>query len=261
MRKFPNTPLISFFEDDFYAYHKCGAWPQRWDVPAITTLVRMVHPDTIIDLGCGEGRITWNLFESGFTGTILGVDNSVSARTAFQERFHDEERARFHSGDLRTSPLHGTKADLLVMGDATINSFRTQEEVRMLLRYITSSLTPQGHAIMVVYQDGILERFEKLSGAMDVVEFEDAEGIRRLLWRGVHYQDRDFRQNYFIEYQGHRFPGVLGVHRERIWESGEIIALAKEAGLSLKASELTRVDQGGAQGWPCDVLLLQMDRE
>lgn len=256
-RLYPEVPLISFYGADFHPYLKEAAWPQQWDIRAICKLSRQVGPDTIIELGCGEGRITWNLFQDGFTGRILGIDNSVSAEEGFRERLRAEPRAEFALGDIAEPPRHTTVADLVVMGNLTINSFRTADDVKTVLAYMDQSLTAHGHAIIDVYQDSVPERFTQLSGAMDAVQFTDADGVRRLLWRGVDYRDRDFRQNYFIEYQDSRHPGVLGVLRERIWVSSEIRALAEESGFTLRGVETTAVDQGGANGWPVDALLFQ----
>ncbi|MEV0423022.1 class I SAM-dependent methyltransferase [Streptosporangium canum] len=254
---YPKVPLISFYEGDFHLYLKKAAWPQQWDIGAICKLTRQVGPDTIIELGCGEGRITWNLLQDGFSGRILGIDNSISAEEGFRERFRAEPRAEFALGDITQPPRHSTTADLVVMGNVTVNSFLNDDDVKAVFAHMDRSLTAHGHAIIGVYQDSVPERFTQLSGAMDAVQLTDANGVQRLLWRGVDYQDRDFRQNYFIEYQDSRHPGVLGVLRERIWVSSEIQALAEESGFTLRDVEITAVDQGGANGWPVDALLLQ----
>ncbi|GGL50485.1 class I SAM-dependent methyltransferase [Planomonospora parontospora] len=255
--RFPDVPVISYYEDDFYVYGRDAAWPQVWDVPAITALAERVDPKAIMDLGCGEGRISWNLVKRGFTGPIMGVDNSPSAMKAFTERFAPYDQAHFELRDATGPASAVTECDLIVMGSVTINSFCTEQRLNALLQFINASLPTGGHAILLAYQDQILEGFEQLSGAMDAVDFTDSEGVQRLIWRGVHYRDQDFRQNYFIEHSGSRFPGVLGVLRERIWTATELRALAESVGLQVVNREVATVDDGGAEGWSCDALLFR----
>jgi hypothetical protein len=60
-----------------------------------------------------------------------------------------------------------------------------------------------------------------------------------------------------IEHSGPRFPGVLGVLRERIWTATELRALAEPVGLQVVDREVATIDDGGAGGWGCDALLFR----
>lgn len=73
--------------------------------------VNNIKPDTIIDLGCGEGYFEEYLFRKGFRGEILGVDVSESA---VKEARRKNPKFRFQKGDIFTLSIDG-KSDLVLL--------------------------------------------------------------------------------------------------------------------------------------------------
>ncbi|MFJ2821932.1 class I SAM-dependent methyltransferase [Streptomyces toxytricini] len=258
-RQFPDIPLLSYYDADFFAYSREAAWPQEWDVPALARLAARVAPHTVVDVGCSDGRILWHLRRHGIGSRHIGLDASASARKSFEERFAGETGVSFRHVDVTAPEETPAEADLAVMGSVTVNSFRTREQLAGLLGFLHHMLRSGGHAAFLVYQDHVADLFRALGRAMDAVPFTDDSGRRRLIWRGIDFRlehDHDLRQNYFIQYDD-RFPGVLGLVRERVWTTSEVVAEATARGFELVAKDLAVVDDGGAEGWPCDALLLR----
>ncbi|OEJ93160.1 class I SAM-dependent methyltransferase [Streptomyces thermolilacinus] len=259
-RQFPGIPLLSYYDADFFAYSRDAAWPQEWDVPALARLASQVAPSTVVDVGCSDGRILWHLRRRGIGAHHIGLDTSVAARASFEERFAGESGVHFRHLDVTAADGPAVEADLAVMGSVTVNSFRTHRDLDRLLGFLHGVLRPGGHAAFLVYQDHVPGLFRELGRAMDAVPFRDADGNRRLIWRGIDFapeRDNDLRQNYFIQYDDDRFPGVLGLVRERVWTTSEVLAAVGGHGFDLVAQDIAVVDDGGAEGWPCDALLLR----
>lgn len=259
-RQFPDIPLLGYYDEEFFAYSRDAAWPQEWDVPALVRLASSVAPHTVVDIGCSDGRVLWHLRRHGVGNRHVGLDTSPAARESFAERFAGESGVSFRHVDVTAPAAAPPEADLVVMGSVTVNGFRTPGDLGRLFGFMHSALRPGGHAVLLAYQDHVPGLFRKLGRAMDAVPFSDAEGRRRLIWRGVDFspeRDNDLRQNYFIQYDDERFPGVLGLYRERVWTTGEVLAAARASGFDLVDRDIAVVDEGGAEGWPCDALLLR----
>ena len=59
--RYPETPVESYYEGEFYRYLGPAAWDQTWDVTAMVDLIEEVKPTRIADLGCGDGRVMSHL--------------------------------------------------------------------------------------------------------------------------------------------------------------------------------------------------------
>lgn len=66
------------------------------------------------------------------------------------------------------------------------------------------------------------------------------------------------RHNYFVdarEGDAPAFPGVPGIHEERVWTSCEVPAMAEKPGLAYEVTSPWKSPGGGAPGWPVDALV------
>ena len=115
--------------------------------------------------------------------------------------------------------------------------------------------------ILLAYTPSAVENFRDLGRAIDAVGYIDPEaGEERLVWRGVDFRDQDLRQNYFIEYRGKRFPGVLGMLREHVWTAGDVSTVGRQVGFRVSTESTAVIDEGGAKDWVCEALVLRRPR-
>lgn len=188
---------------------------------------------------------------------------SAAAAEAFQRRLGGSRWATFGRVDV-TSPdavIEGRLFDVAVAGAMTIHAFTTPRAARSCLLFLQRQLRPKGAAIILVFR-GARERLRRIGSSMDAVPYSDADGKRRLMWRGIRYAPRTrlLDHNYFVAGQdGDKitFPGVVGVQRERIWSAVEVTRLAKDVGFEMERSVPGLVEGDGATGWPFDAVVLR----
>src|SRR4051794_16005185 len=97
--------------------------------------------ETVIDAGCGSGRVTEALLERLPQGRVIAVDASADMLTAAQERISDE-RVRFVQSDLVALDL-GEPADA-VLSTAT---FHWIDDQAGLYRALHGALRPGGRLV------------------------------------------------------------------------------------------------------------------
>jgi trans-aconitate 2-methyltransferase len=86
--------------------------------------------ETVIDAGCGSGRVTEALIARLPTGRVIGVDQSASMVEAARERLGD--RAELHVADLSTFDL-GLQADA-ILSTATFHWIADHDALFVRLR-------------------------------------------------------------------------------------------------------------------------------
>ena len=111
-----------------------------WDLAA---LVRPTHGARVVDLGCGDGRLSAELARRLDVATLVGVDSS-HAMLAAAQRVGDR-RVRFEHGDLATWERPG--AVDVVFANA---SLQWVGDHRAVLARWTNSLAPAGQLCVQV---------------------------------------------------------------------------------------------------------------
>lgn len=137
------------------AYSRMDMPMQPWtkgtskEIDYILTKVSLNKESKILDLGCGQGRHSIELFRAGYQN-ILGVDFSESniekARIAAQE---NQTSVTFIPADARRFNL-GYKFDCILCLYDVIGSFRKAEDNQRIIRSIKRNLKKGGHAIISV---------------------------------------------------------------------------------------------------------------
>jgi SAM-dependent methyltransferase len=259
--QWPDIEVRSYFTGICYEFERDHSWDQDWDLPAYRHFAAVLGADAILDVGCGAGRIVADLTRAGLGARLVGVDDSAEAGEEFRTRLAFAPHAEFVHLDVLGPHVAEGAFDLAILGSVTINDFATEAEAVEVLRYMRGALRPGGHALLGAFQPQVLDDFAALGRAIEALPFTDGAGVTRLLWRGVDYDPRTrrLRHNHFVEGRdGDRIgrPGVLGFVDERVWTTTDVARLAGTAGLTVRDRQTVHVSTGGAEGWPCDVMLL-----
>ena len=135
-----NKPEDIFFDPDIYE-SQFAYVSQFTDIPFWIQLGKTFGPK-ILELACGNGRVTIPAFESGLD--IDGIDFSQ----AFLDVARRRARARslpvnFLLGDIRSLPFKDVY-DLMFLPSGTISHLITQSEVESFLAGVCRGLRPDG---------------------------------------------------------------------------------------------------------------------
>lgn len=107
--------------------------------------------ERILDLGCGDGRITAALAVRVPEGSVLGVDPSLSMIEFASRQFAPPQydNLRFEQADARSLSFHG-EFDLVV----SFNALHWVPEQTMALQRIRRALKPSGRAVLRFVSQG-----------------------------------------------------------------------------------------------------------
>ena len=147
------------FRWDAADYHRNASAQTEWgrDVHARLALR---GDESVIDLGCGDGRLTAELAGQVPRGAVVGLDGDPDM-IAFARRQHARENLAFVEGDVRTFAL-ATRADLVV-STACLHWVADHEAV---LRRCRAHLAPGGRIFFQMGGRGnCAELFAAFAGA------------------------------------------------------------------------------------------------
>lgn len=108
---------------------------------------------TVLELGCGSGRITFPIAQSGVF--ITGVDNApdmLSLLQAEKEGLSDDAKERIETllADMRTLSLN-RRFDKVIIPYNGLLCMLTEADVRLALETAAGHLTPHGELIFDIY--------------------------------------------------------------------------------------------------------------
>ena len=132
-------------------YTKCYA-SRRHDVLFYVELAQQRKPGSMLEYGCGNGRITLPVAASGTP--VVGVDASPAMIDDLQARLGAmdttlRERIRLVRGDMRTVRLR-EKFDLIVCTFNTFLHLYERQDVENFLARVKQHLAPQGSFVFDV---------------------------------------------------------------------------------------------------------------
>jgi trans-aconitate methyltransferase len=200
-------------------YAKSSACQQQWARELIRKL-ELRGDESLLDIGCGDGKVTAEIAAYVPEGFVLGVDSSAEMIALAQSQYPADAfpNLRFRKQDARNLPF--CDEFTVVFSNATLHWILDH---RPVLRGIFTSLKPGGKALLQMGGRG---------NAADVIAVAE-QVIASQEWRGC--------------FEGFSFPyGFYGPDEYREW--------LREAGLQARRVELIPKDaahQGreGFEGW------------
>ena len=158
----PSDPPVTFTWNPA-DYHQSSAAQLQWAKELIAKL-GLAGNERVLDIGCGDGKITAEIARSLPGGTVTGVDSSPEMIRFAQEHFPCSEyrNLSFIPGDARALPFSG-EFDV-VFSNAALHWI---SDHRLVLAGIAKSLRPGGKLLI---QMGGKGNAGQVLGAGDVVQ-------------------------------------------------------------------------------------------
>ena len=131
----------------------------------VLALLDLQGGERVLDVGCGDGRITARIADRVASGTVVGVDASPdmiahAAREYGPGAAHARANLRFEVADARALPFDAA-FDLLV----SFNALHWVHEQGAALRAIAAALVPAGRAQLRMVTRGTASSLEEVAEA------------------------------------------------------------------------------------------------
>lgn len=191
---------------------------QQWLADQSLAALTLAGTEHVLDVGCGNGKVTAEIAARLPGGTVFGVDPSHDM-IAFARRTHMAPNLSFDVADARTLSF-GDRFDLVV----SFNALHWVHEQHAALRAIHAALRPDGRALLQMVSRGERKPLE------DVIEEVCASPTWSASFVGhrpphVHFTPDEYREE--AEGAGFRVEGIEVV--DRAWDFGTRDAFARWA--------------------------------
>jgi len=133
-------------------YEEISAPQTRWGAGVLEHL-DLRGDETVLDAGCGTGRVTELLLERMPHGSVLAVDGSASMVESARERFSGDSRVRVKRQDLLE--LEVDKTLDLIFSTATFHWIKNHER---LFENLAKALKPGGQLVAQCGGEGNISR-------------------------------------------------------------------------------------------------------
>lgn len=242
--------LESYYGPTMSDFTRDSAWEQTWDIASLQQHVPTDPGATVLDLGTGDGRLIKRLNDVGVLAEFIGIDSSESAAHRFAVRQKEYGfPATFRLADFLGDLSVDKPADAAIFGSVSINSLHTIDLLARLFTAAARLLRPQAPLILSVYTDEATTSFPGLDGVLDVTPYTTADGLDRLIWRGLEFKGTAFRHNAFVDRTAEGLSSVLCWERERVWSESDLLHIARSLGWRPQNRTLSSVADGGAEGF------------
>ncbi len=198
-----------------YAKHSDAQY--AWALELIGKL-NLKGDESVLDIGCGDGRVTLVLAKQVSKGHVVGIDSSQSMIALAQKRLRESDcrNTAFAVADATALPFED-RFDL-VFSNAALHWTRNHSAV---LNGVNRSLKPSGYVLMQMGGRG---------NAQNLIDIIDGVRIRRK-WRS-HFDGFRFAYGF---YGVHEYTGWLadaGLHATRVEEIPKTLRQQGKAGLA-----------------------------
>ncbi|MBR7057676.1 MAG: class I SAM-dependent methyltransferase [Stomatobaculum sp.] len=180
--------------------------------------------NTVLDLACGTGRLSWLLAQRGYE--VIGVDLSCDMLAVAASR---EEEVRFRplflNQSLQELDLYGTVQAAICSMDGL--NYLSEKDLREALRRIRLFLEPGG---LLLFDLNTAEKFRRMDGEIYTEETEDAFCV----WRAELEKEEKscvFGMDIFLK-QGKLWRREREEHVEYVYSAEGITAMLEVAGFS-----------------------------
>ncbi len=143
-------------------YHTYGYWLHgKNEEKSIVDFLHISTNDTVLELGCGTGRITKRIIDGRFSNYI-SVDFSILSIKRLVDEIDEESRNKilFIRGDVCDLPLKNRVADKILTAQVLEHIPGTNEQTNFI-KECCRLLKPNGLIALTVYNYNLKKRFDK----------------------------------------------------------------------------------------------------
>ncbi len=221
--------------DDFYqqpTLYDLEYAERRHDVAWYRTLASTV--DTVLELGCGTGRITLPMALTG--AMVTGVDLCRPMLEVLQQRrrnLEDPSRIEIFQADFTRLDL-GRRFELVVLPFNALQHVYTPEDFLALMATVQKHLADGGRfALDVVVPEHQVWSTRNPDGKHEIRSRSDPDGGKLLTWENGSYDP--ISQVYNLRYHFQRASGVHQVVRLplRMYHPQDLLTLLQQAGFQV----------------------------
>ena len=162
-----NRKYYEAYEDRYKTAHEKGvSWEQMKNTPIVMDIINRyhLHPEqSLLEIGCGEGRDSATVLENGFH--LMATDISPEAIDYCKKKKPDFE-SKFMVLDCLSSYLN-EKFDF-IYSIAVVHMFVLDEDRNGFYQFIRSHLKSDGIALICSMGDGNYEMLEPFQGFVEI---------------------------------------------------------------------------------------------
>lgn len=179
---------------------------------------------TILDVGCGTGRLSIPLSTEGFD--VVGIDVSMEMLAIAKKKAGDRKNPRFEIADLRTY-VPKEKFDCVVCGDASLATFMSKRSLINALKHINADLKNNGIFFYDIWNYAEYKGWKPFSSR--VIKEGDFElSLNRKTYVDLHGVYK-FRDRITIKKKG-RVQHLSMTYTSKVWPYAELADMFKQAG-------------------------------
>ena len=188
---------------------------------------------TVLDLGCGTGKITRLLKKAGYD--MIGVDNSEDMlELAMEKRMESGKDILYLLQDMREFELYGTVRAIVSVCDS-VNYITEPEELEEVFRLVNNYLDPKG---VFLFDFNTVYKYKEVMG--DTVIAED-RGECSFIWDNFYYEEErinEYDLTLFIQEDGSEdlYRRYQETHYQRGYTLEEMKELVECSGLVFEAA-------------------------
>ncbi|MGN0341705.1 MAG: class I SAM-dependent DNA methyltransferase [Roseburia sp.] len=194
-----------------------------------------IRDGLILDLGCGTGKLTRLLAESGYD--MIGVDNAEDMLMIAREETQEQAGILYLLQDMRNFELYGTVRAVVSVCDC-MNYILQEEEILQVFRLVNNYLDPGG---LFLFDMNTRYKYEELLAENTFCENRE-EGS--FIWEN--YYDPESGENeydltLFIRQEDGLFEKYEETHVQRAYDLETVKSLLEQAGMIF----VTAMDEEG----------------
>lgn len=174
------------------------------EIRRILDVLKVIEPDAILDVGCGNGFATIKFAQDNPTAMVIGIDLSQTMIDEANKAAKNVPNVSFFTGDVlsisRHSHLQHQKFDAVISTRCLIN-LANWDEQKLAILQLRKLLTPDGTMVLVENITDGLRKLNKLREKVDLPPIEER-------WHNFYIPDDKLRE-FFLENNGVLFNVAL----------------------------------------------------
>lgn len=206
---------------------------EEWSV-YLTGLLKEygIAEGTVAELGCGTGKMTRLLAESGYD--MIGVDNAEEMLEAARIKQTEEDGCDilYLLQDMRELELYGTVRAFVSVCDS-MNYILEEDDLREVFRRVKQYLEPGG---VFIFDLNTVYKYRELLGETTISENREESSF---IWENYFYEENmvnEYDLTLFIREKDDLYRKYEELHYQRAYELQQVKCLLEQAGLEFLAA-------------------------